>query len=234
MQTIITPDEEKRYAELQQMALDFARHGETAPLATMLDHGLPVNLADAKGNTLLMLASYNGNAATARMLLERGADVDRRNDRGQTPLGGVAFKGYTGIVALLLEHGADIDADNGGGMTPLMFAAMFGRTRVVEQLEAAGASLQRRNRLGISARWMVRISRLVSRLFSASSPAAGCSPRGSAPTAPDTVSLLSKPIRNTRWTKSQASQAGKPPNRSGPRFATAAERPMVAIVPLLR
>ena len=112
-----------------------------------------------------MLASYNGNVETTRMLLEHGVEVDRRNDRGQTPLGGVAFKGYEEIVAPLLEHGADIDADNGGGMTPLMFAAMFGRSKVVAQLQAHGASLQRRNRLGISASFMVRVSRWIARLF---------------------------------------------------------------------
>lgn len=165
MQTAITETEEKRYAELQQMALDFARHGETESLAAMLCHGLPVDLADAKGNSLLMLASYNGNLETTRMLLEEGAKVDCRNDRGQTPLGGVAFKGYEEIVTLLLEHGADIDADNGGGMTPLMFAAMFGRGKVVEQLRARGASLRQCNRLGMSADFIVRISHGVTRLF---------------------------------------------------------------------
>lgn len=60
MQIETTPAEEQRYAELQQMALDFARHGECAELATMVEAGLPVNLADMKGNTLLMLAGYNG------------------------------------------------------------------------------------------------------------------------------------------------------------------------------
>src|ERR1700723_3181417 len=165
MQAIITESEDQRYAELQQMALDFARRGETDSLAVMLRHGLPANLADHKGNTLLMLAAYNDNVETARMLLEHGAEVDRRNERGQTPLGGVAFKGYEEIVALLLKHGADIDADNGGGMTPLMFAAMFGRTKVVEQLKAHGASLQQRNRLGIFAEGMVGISRFISRIF---------------------------------------------------------------------
>lgn len=159
MQIATTQAEEKRYAELQQMALDFARHGETDSLAAMLDHGLPVNLADAKGNSLLMLASYNENLETSRMLLEHGASVDCRNDRGQTPLGGVAFKGYEEIAAVLLDHGADIDADNGGGMTPLMFAAMFGRAKVVEQLKTRGASLRSRNRLGITAGFMVRVSR---------------------------------------------------------------------------
>jgi ankyrin repeat protein len=157
-----TAQEEQRYAELQQMALDFARHGETDPLGEMLRHGLPVNLADLKGNTLLMLACYNGNVETARMLLSFGADVDRRNDRGQTPLGGAAFKGYAEVVSLLVENGSDIDADNGGGMTPLMFAGMFGRHAVVDLLRRHGASLQRRTSWGISARWMLRLSALVS------------------------------------------------------------------------
>jgi ankyrin repeat protein len=159
MRVTITEVEERRYVELQQMALDFAREGETEPLAAMLLHGLPPNLADAKGNSLLMLASYNGNLETGRMLLEYGAEVDSRNDRGQTPLGGVAFKGYEEIVTLLLEYGAAIDADNGGGMTPLMFAAMFGRSKVVEKLKSRGASLQHRNCLGLSAGFMVRVSR---------------------------------------------------------------------------
>jgi len=162
MEIAITEEEEKRYAELQRMALDFARHGETGSLATMLRHGLPANLADAKGNTLLMLASYNGNLETTRMLLECGAEVDRRNHRGQTPLGGVAFKGYEEIVPLLLEYGADIDADNGGGMTPIMFAAMFGRSGVVEELKRRGASLGRRNRLGVPVRLMIRLTRPIS------------------------------------------------------------------------
>jgi hypothetical protein len=45
-----------------------------------------------------------------------------------------------------------------------MFAAMFGRARVVEQLRSHGSSLKRRNRLGISARMMVGVSRLLTRL----------------------------------------------------------------------
>ncbi|HXI69977.1 MAG TPA: ankyrin repeat domain-containing protein [Verrucomicrobiae bacterium] len=165
MKTILTTNEEARYTELQLMALDFARQGETESLAAMLRSGLPVNLADAKGQSLLMLASYHGHFGTTQLLLEKGADVDRRSDRGQTPLGGVAFKGYDSIAALLLEHGADIDADNGAGMTPIMFASMFGRNKVVELLRMHGASLKRRNRFGISACLMIRIAQSWRRFF---------------------------------------------------------------------
>ena len=165
MKTRVTPAEEQRYAELQLQALDYARTGETESLGLMLRHGLPANLGDAQGNTLLMLACYHQHPGAARCLLAYGADIDRRNRRSQTPLGGAAFKGHEDIVALLLSHGADIEADNGMGMTPLMFAAMFGRTRVVAQLQAHGASLKRRNRLGLSANFLLRLARLWARLF---------------------------------------------------------------------
>lgn len=157
--------EEKRYAELQLMALDLARHGSTDPLAAMVRAGLPVNLSDHKGNTLLMLASYNGQTDTARMLLEQGAEADRPNDRGQTPLGGVAFKGYIELAQLLLKHGAEIDKDNGGGMTPIMFAALFGRSAMVTLLEQHGASLKKRARFGLSAGAVVRVSRWFTKLL---------------------------------------------------------------------
>jgi ankyrin repeat protein len=152
----ITEAEERRYAELQVTALDYARAGETALLESMVQAGLPVNLADTSDNTLLMLACYHGNAETARMLLAHGADVDRRNARNQTPLGGVAFKGFPDIARLLLEHGAKIDADNGNGMTPLIFAEMFGRGEVATVLREAGANARARNRYGLSARLLGR------------------------------------------------------------------------------
>lgn len=146
----ITEAEERRYAELQGQALDLARAGDEAVLESMVRAGMPVNLADRAGNTLLMLACYHDHLETARMLLWHGAEVDRRNRRGQAPLGGAAFKGFPAIVRLLLEHGAAIDADNGNGMTPLMFAEMFGRTEVAGMLREAGANAHARNRYGLT------------------------------------------------------------------------------------
>ena len=147
------------------MALEFARAGETEALAEMIRHGLPPNLADEKGNTLLMLSAYKGSCQTARILLEAGAEVDRRNRRGQTPLGGVAFKGYEDIVRLLLEYGADMDADNGGGMTPMMFAAMFGRSNVVALLKKHAEGQGRRERLGLAARLLILLAAPLRMLF---------------------------------------------------------------------
>ncbi|RBQ31151.1 hypothetical protein CRU92_08245 [Arcobacter sp. FW59] len=130
----VSQEEQKRYEELQILALDFARQGKTKDLELMLESGMAVNLTDHKGNTLLMLASYNGNFDTVQMLLDFKADVDRKNDKGQTPLAGVCFKGYLDIVKLLVNAGANMHENNGMGTTPLMFASMFGNTQIVVYL----------------------------------------------------------------------------------------------------
>ena len=140
---MVSQNELKRFIELQQMALDFAREGNTIELKKMIEAGLNVNLADSKGNTLLMLASYNGNYETTKMLLELNADTEKRNDRNQTPLGGVAFKGYTNIADLLIKYKADVNADQGGGKTPLMFAAVFGNKKMCDLLITNGAKKQK-------------------------------------------------------------------------------------------
>ena len=88
---------------------DLARAGDTARLRAYVEHGVPVNLTDAAGNTLLMLASYHGHAETVNALVELGADPDRTNDRGQSPLAGAIRKGEDDVVAALLDADADPD-----------------------------------------------------------------------------------------------------------------------------
>ncbi len=161
-----TESEEQAYREFQRLAFEHARHGETHALAGMLRQGLPINLRDTRGNSLLLLACYHGHLETAQMLLKAGAEVDLRNTRGQTPLGGVAFKGYLKLTELLLWHGADIHADNGGGITPVMLASMFGRAEVVSLLEQHGASLIRIYPLTLQARILIFLAPLIRLFFS--------------------------------------------------------------------
>lgn len=110
--------------ELAHQMFDLAREGRTEQLGAYVEAGVPVNLTDASGNTLLMLAAYHGHAATVRMLADRGAEVDRLNDRGQSPLAGAVFKSEEQVVAVLLAAGADPDA---GTPSARDTAAMFGR-----------------------------------------------------------------------------------------------------------
>ena len=135
---------------LPDAAADLARNGDTAGLVALLKDGLDVDARDAKGNTLLMLASYHGRAEVVKLLLKSGATVDLRNDKGQTPLGGVAFKGYVEIAALLLDAGADPVADQGGS-TPADFATLAGKTEILALLQA------RRDNAAKPTRWFSKL-----------------------------------------------------------------------------
>ncbi|MGC2654014.1 MAG: ankyrin repeat domain-containing protein [Mycobacterium sp.] len=120
------PDE---IAELAGRLFDMARSGNAATLAAYLDAGVPVNLTNSAGGTLLMLAAYHGHPATVQALTRRGAEVDRANDRGQTPLAGAVFKGHDEVVRVLVEAGAIPSA---GRPNAVDTARMFGRTGYLE------------------------------------------------------------------------------------------------------
>lgn len=130
---------------------DRARQGDAPMLARLLENGLPANLRNQKGDTLLMLASYHGHLEAARVLLQHGADPAIANDNNQQPLAGAAFKGNLEMVRLLVEQGAEPDAAAGDGRTALMMAAMFNRTAIVDYLLAQGADPKRRDVRGIDA-----------------------------------------------------------------------------------
>ena len=135
---------------LPDAAADLARNGDAVGLAAMIKDGLAVDAQDAKGNTLLMLASYHGKTETVAMLLKARATVDLRNDKGQTPLGGVAFKGYVEIATLLLDAGADPVADQGGS-TPADFATLAGKTEILALIQA------RRDNAAKPTRWFSKL-----------------------------------------------------------------------------
>ncbi|MEV0322269.1 ankyrin repeat domain-containing protein [Streptomyces sp. NPDC050658] len=126
------PDPE--VVELATKIFDLARQGDTAALAAYVDAGVPANLTNDSGDSLVMLAAYHGHAEAVRALLERGADADRANDRGQTPLAGAVFKGEDAVIRALLDHGADPAA---GTPSALDTARMFAKTELLELFGAA-------------------------------------------------------------------------------------------------
>lgn len=90
-----------------QSAFELARNGETAQLVEHVDAGLPANLTNSSGDTLLILAAYHKHGDLVRALLDRGADHARVNDRGQTALAAAVFRQDEPTVRSLLEAGAD-------------------------------------------------------------------------------------------------------------------------------
>lgn len=109
--------------EFAHRLFDAARAGEEVFVTGAIDQGAPVDLTDAAGNTLLMLAAYHEQDSLVRALAERGADVNRLNDRGQSPLAGAVFKKAHDVISVLLEYGADVEH---GTPSARATAEMFG------------------------------------------------------------------------------------------------------------
>ncbi|WP_127784339.1 ankyrin repeat domain-containing protein [Rhodococcus sp. X156] len=121
--------------ELQfvQSLFEHAREGRTGPLTEALDAGVPVNLTNTKGDTLLILAAYHVHLDTVQALLERGADTSRVNDMGQTALAAAVFRQAEPIVTALLEAGADPEE---GPKSAVAIAEFFNLPEMAKLLRA--------------------------------------------------------------------------------------------------
>ena len=120
--------------ELAGRVFDLARAGSTEELAAYVDAGVPVNLTNDKGDTLLVLAAYHGHPDAVGALLDRGADHSRVNDRGQTALAAGVFRQSADTVTRLLGAGADPDA---GDPSARATAAFFELPQMSGLLEAS-------------------------------------------------------------------------------------------------
>lgn len=94
---------------------DSARKGDIPVFEQALPAGLPPNMTNEKGDTLvshscgsgslhanstpkLMLAAYHGHAELVKLLIQHNADPNRVNDRGQSPLAGAVFKKEDAVI----------------------------------------------------------------------------------------------------------------------------------------
>src|SRR5262245_16478682 len=63
-----------------------AELGDATGVDQMLGKGMDPNTADAKGNTILMIATREGHQDVVRTLIRRKANANRRNQYGDTAL----------------------------------------------------------------------------------------------------------------------------------------------------
>ncbi len=132
--------------ELERLALPFvpsnmlraAETGDASQVLLYLRAGMPVDVADARAWTPLMVAAFNGNEEVARLLIEYGANKRARDRGGYTPLHWAALKGYKEVTALVAA-GVDCNVRSSFGLTPLLQAASNGHAEVVSMLLQRGA-----------------------------------------------------------------------------------------------
>jgi hypothetical protein len=122
------PAHDPEVLQLAAQVFDLARQGDTDKLAAYVDAGVPVDLTNDRGDSLVMLAAYHGHAPVVHALIQRGADVNRINDRGQTPLAGAVFKGEQEVIAELVDAGADPTA---GTPSAIDTARVFGKAELL-------------------------------------------------------------------------------------------------------
>ena len=114
-----------------------------ATLPLLLDRGVPVDLRDSAGATLLMWAATNPRPGGVEALLLRGADSRAVDGEGRTPLHYALESPYPGgeVVRALLRGGADPNARTVEGTTPLALAARQGAPREVFEALLRGGAL---------------------------------------------------------------------------------------------
>ena len=139
-------------AKLQTAAFQAARMGDEDELKKAFAAGLSVNEPNARGDTLLTVAAYNGQPKVVAVILKQPkVDVEAKNKLGLTAMAAAAFKGHADVIGQLVETKADVNAANETGQTPLMFAVQSGKVKAVEAVLKAGAKAHAKDKEGNTA-----------------------------------------------------------------------------------
>lgn len=100
----------------------------------LLDNGADIDLQDAEGKTVLMVALIKDKFDIFSFLLEHGANPNIPNNKGITVLHFAAYNEKEKFAKKVLEHGADINAKLPNGSTALMLACEKGDVFIVHLL----------------------------------------------------------------------------------------------------
>ncbi len=118
------------------LAVDFDNPDGARALAM---RGANVNVADANGQTPMLLAIKKGNRDLIDLFLTAGADANAVDSRtGKTVLHEAALRGYSDVVQTLLAHGAQKNAKDKNGYTALSYALKYGNKTAAELLRGNG------------------------------------------------------------------------------------------------
>ena len=103
--------------ETAKLAFKKVRNNKVDEVGALMDDGVPPDIRDESGNTLLAVACQNGHKRLTRAMLKRGADINAQNRRGQTPLHYCFAFGHLELGDYLISKGADDTVANCYGLT---------------------------------------------------------------------------------------------------------------------
>jgi len=125
--------------------------GDRWATALFLEEGVNTEIANTRGWTPLMLASFHGHDEIIGLLLKHKANVHATDLLGNTALHWAAEAGKTTSAIMLIENHAAIDTANFSGATPLFQAVANRNLGVLLQLIDKGANLNTATLDGVSA-----------------------------------------------------------------------------------
>ena len=115
--------------------------------------GARSDVKDVYGETPLMMAAYNDNAAVAAMLVQHGADVDAKDHQGGTALIMAASFGNLRVARILLNAGANKETKDKKDDSALEYAMAANHDAMVALLDmqpdkrlAGAAAIKRRKK----------------------------------------------------------------------------------------
>ncbi|KRY85557.1 Kinase D-interacting substrate, partial [Trichinella pseudospiralis] len=102
---------------------------------------LPVDIANEKGETPLIISSRLGDISLVKFFLQCGFDPNAKDDEMWNALLNAAKNGYIEICKVLLDAGANIEDSDVASWTPLCWAVYKKREDVVRLFIEKGASV---------------------------------------------------------------------------------------------
>lgn len=104
--------------DLVENVFSFARHNRVDDIERLLARGIPPDVRDEYGNTVLIVACQNGHKRVAKAALRYGADINALNARGNSGLHFCFAYGYGDTLGqYLISKGADPAMLNSSGLT---------------------------------------------------------------------------------------------------------------------
>jgi len=136
-------------------------HLDQRALEDLAREGVPVDLRDACGDTVLLRAAALGEAAAVEWILQAGAEVEaflapETNASERTAFLLAAEHGHPKTAETLLAAGANRNRVDGEGSSALMLAAHRGHLETVRFLVRSGVDLDLENHRGLNALTLAR------------------------------------------------------------------------------